>query len=318
MTSSNDASVVDEALRIASSAPGELLAIVGPTASGKTALAVSLAERLGGEIVSADSVQIYRGFDVGSGKPTAEELARARHHLVGTFDPLDPVDASVWARLADDAIADIRARGRVPIVCGGTFLWVKALLFGLAEAPAADATTRARHRAIADSDGRAALHARLRDVDAETAARLHPNDFVRVSRALEVHELTGKPMSAWQREHGFARPRHRARLVALATEPAALTERIAARARQMLAEGWADEVKSLVSAGYGEARAMASVGYAQVRATVAGELPEADLELAVVRATRVFARRQRTWLNHVDVAWLGRKAAPAGTTDRSD
>jgi tRNA dimethylallyltransferase len=304
MTSSNDASVVEEALRIASTAPDELLAIVGPTASGKTALAVAVAERLGGEVVSADSVQIYRGFDIGSGKPTAEELARARHHLIGTLDPLDPVDASVWARLADEAIADIRARGRVPIVCGGTFLWVKALLFGLAEAPAADASTRARHRAIADADGRAALHARLRDVDAEAAARLHPNDFVRVSRALEVHELTGKPMSVWQREHGFARPRHRAKLVALATKPETLAERIATRARQMLASGWADEVRSLLDGGYGNARAMASVGYAQVRASLAGELPEGDLELAIVRATRVFARRQRTWLNHVDATWL--------------
>jgi tRNA dimethylallyltransferase len=304
MTSSNDASVVEQALRIAEASAGDLLAVVGPTASGKTALAVSIAEKLGGEIVSADSVKIYRGFDVGSGKPTAGEIARAPHHLVGVLDPLDPVDAAVWGHLADAAIADVRARGRVPIVCGGTFLWVKALLFGLAQAPAASPEARARHHAIAAAQGRPELHARLREVDEETAARLHPNDFVRVSRALEVHELSGKPMSAWQREHGFAHPRHRARLVAIACDPAVLTERITARVRAWLAGGWIDEVKRLLDGGFGEARAMSSVGYAQVRASLAGAIEAGDLETAIVRATRVFARRQRTWLNHVDVTWL--------------
>jgi tRNA dimethylallyltransferase len=304
MTSSSDASVVEAALRIADASPGDLLAVVGPTASGKTALAVALAEQLGGEIVNADSVQIYREFDIGSGKPTAEEQTRARHHLVGVLDALDPMDAASWARLAENAIADVRARGRVPIVCGGTFLWVKALLFGLAEAPAASAATRERHRAIAASDGRPALHQRLRQVDAETADRLHPNDFVRVSRALEVHELSGKPMSAWQREHGFARPRYHAKLMAVACDPAVLTERITARARAWLAGGWTQEVEGLLARGFGDARAMASVGYAQVRAALAGEIAMGELETAVVRATRVFARRQRTWLNHVDVAWL--------------
>src|ERR1700677_3511514 len=136
MTSSSDASVVEQALRIAHASRGELLAVVGPTASGKTALAVALAEALGGEVISADSVQIYRGFDVGSGKPTTSELARAPHHLVGLLDPLAPIDAAAWGQLAEAAIADVRARGRVPIVCGGTFPWVKALLFGLAPAPA--------------------------------------------------------------------------------------------------------------------------------------------------------------------------------------
>jgi tRNA dimethylallyltransferase len=306
MTSSNDASVVERALRIAEAAPGDLLAVVGPTASGKTALAVALAERLGGEIVSADSVQIYRRFDIGSGKPTAEELARAPHHLVDAIDPLDPIDAAAWARMAEAAIAQVRARGRLPIVCGGTFLWIKALLYGLAEAPGANAATRERHRTIAEIEGRPALHARLREVDGETAERLHPNDFVRVSRALEVLELTGKLMSAWQREHAFAHPRHRARLLAIACEPGALTERITARARAWLAAGWREEVAALLADGLGEARAMASVGYAQVRSALEGETPDEDLETAVVRATRVFARRQRTWLNHADVVWLDR------------
>jgi tRNA dimethylallyltransferase len=311
MTSSRDVSVVDEALRVARERQGELLAVVGPTASGKTALAVQLAERLGGEVVSADSVQIYREFDVGSGKPTAEEMARAPHHLVGAIDPLEPIDAALWAARAASAVEDIRARGRMPIVCGGTFLWIKALLFGLAEAPAASAALREMHRAVAEREGRESLHARLRAVDPESAARLHPNDVVRVSRALEVMELTGKPLSTWHREHAFRRVVHKATLVAVACDTATLTERIRARVRAWLAGGWIEEVQALVARGYGDARAMGSVGYAQVRAALAGELPRGDLETAIVRATRVFARRQRTWLNHADVTWLGAGEAKA-------
>jgi tRNA dimethylallyltransferase len=304
MTSSNDASAVEQALAIARAQPGPILAIVGPTASGKTSLAVAVAERIGGEIISADSIQIYRGFDIGSGKPTAEELARAPHHLVGTIDPLEPMDAALWAERATRAVDDIRARGRTPIVCGGTFLWVKALLWGLARAPAADPALRAQHKAFAESEGRAALHARLREVDPVSAERLHPNDFVRVSRALEVRALTGRPMSAWQQEHGFAHAAYDARLVALPCAPAELTARIQARVRTWLSSGWVEEVEELLSRGMGDARAMASVGYAQVRAMTAGVLRQDALEVEIVRATRTFARRQRTWLNHADVTFL--------------
>jgi tRNA dimethylallyltransferase len=299
------AGTVQQALTLAREHPGELLVIVGSTASGKTSLAVELAERLDGEVVSADSVQIYRGFDLGSGKPTVEELRRAPHHLVSTYNPLEHVDASSWAERASRAIDDIRARGRVPIVCGGTFLWVKALLFGLAEAPSASPEMRARHRALAEAAGRPAVHDRLRAVDPESAARLHPNDLVRVSRALEVFELTGRPLSAWQREHAFASARHRAKLVAIPCDGAALTERMRMRVHGWLAAGWVEEVEGLLAGGYGEARAMGSVGYAQVRAMLEGALPRVELEATIVRATRVFARRQRTWLNHADVVWLG-------------
>jgi tRNA dimethylallyltransferase len=297
-------SAAEQALRIARGNPDELLTIVGPTASGKTALAVAVAERLGGEVVSADSVQVYRGFDVGSGKPTVDERARAPHHLVDVLDPLEHADVSSWAAAASRSIDDVRRRGRVPIVCGGTFLWIKALLYGLAEAPAASAEIRRKHRALAERDGRPALHAQLAAVDPESATRLHPNDLVRVSRALEVHELTGRPLSDWQREHGFAHARHPSRLIALAVDAATLTERIRSRVRGWLGEGWIEEVQSLVARGYGDARAMGSVGYWQIRSMLAGELPRADLETAIVRATRVFARRQRTWLSHADVTWL--------------
>jgi tRNA dimethylallyltransferase len=282
----------------------ELFAIVGPTGTGKTALAAALAAKVGGEVVGADSVQIYRAFDVGSGKPTVEEQARAPHHLVSAIEPLDSMDAATWARLASERIAEVRGRGRVPIVCGGTFLWVKALLFGLAGAPAASEQVRARHRAITDAEGRTALHARLAEVDPAAAARLHPNDIVRTSRALEVFELSGKTLSAWQDEHAFRQVLHRARLLAISVDPAVLTERIRTRCQAWLAQGWVEEVEALLACGYGDARAMGSVGYAQVRETIAGRLARADLETAIVRATRVFARRQRTWLNHAAVEWL--------------
>jgi tRNA dimethylallyltransferase len=163
---------------------------------------------------------------------------------------------------------------------------------------------RERHRAIVREEGRGALHEMLARVDPPSAARLHPNDVVRVSRALEVLELTGRPMSEWQAEHGWSHDRHRARLVAVARRPEELTARIEARVERWLSTGWIDEVRSLVERGWGDARAMSSVGYREVRAHVAGELAAADLAPAIVRATRVFARRQRTWLNHADVTWL--------------
>lgn len=282
----------------------ELLVVVGPTASGKTELAVQLAERLGGEVVSADSVQIYREFNVGSGKPTAEERARARHHLVDVLDPLDPVDAQRFASMAESAIEDVRRRGRVPVVCGGTFLWVKALVWGLAPAPAADPVLRARHQAIADAEGRAALHARLAAVDPEAAARLSPNDLVRVSRALEVHELSGRTQTAWYAEHGFREQRYAARLIGVHREREELDERIAARVAGWLASGWVEEVQDLRARGYAKARAMGSVGYRQIMDHLDGRLALEDVQEAIVRATRIFVRRQRTWLRDLAVAYV--------------
>jgi tRNA dimethylallyltransferase len=223
---------------------------------------------------------------------------------VGVRDALDALDASRFAKLADDAIDAIRARGRVPIVCGGTYLWVRALVHGLAPAPPADPALRARHAAIAHERGRAALHAELAAVDPASAARLAPNDLVRVSRALEIWELSGKPQAEWFAEHGFRSSRHRARLLGVRRERDELDRRIALRTARWLAEGWIDEVRALVAGGYGEARAMGSVGYRQVKQHVDGELGGAELEGAIVRATRVFVRRQRTWLRDEPVTWI--------------
>jgi tRNA dimethylallyltransferase len=282
-----------------------LLVVVGPTASGKSALALRAAESGGGEIVGADSVHVYRGFDIGSGKPTADERARVPHHLVDIAEPGEPIDAAEWALLADRAIAGIASRARPAIVCGGTFLWVRALLYGLASSPGADDAVRARHRELVEAQGRLALHAELARVDPRIASRLAPNDFVRVSRALEVFELTGKPMSDFQEEHGFREPRYAARLVGIRWTMEELTDRITARVDGMLKDGLVDEVRALIAAGHGDARVMGSVGYRQVKeALVRGPIDEALLRDEIVRATRIFARRQRTWLRERDVEWL--------------
>lgn len=276
-----------------------LLVVVGPTASGKTALASLLSERLSGEVVSADSVQVYRHFDIGAGKPTAEELARAPHHLIDIADPLEPIEANVWAELAARKVEEIQARGRVPIVCGGTFLWVRALLFGLADAPRGDPEIRAEHKKQADMHGRESLYERLVLVDPKSAQRLHRNDFVRVSRALEVYELTKKPLSELQEQHGFRKPRYRAQLLTVDWEREAYEARLAKRVRRMVEEGLRREVQDLLGRGYAEARAMAAVGYRQVKEALESEgtsVSDEELIERVVRVTRVFARRQRTWL----------------------
>jgi tRNA dimethylallyltransferase len=226
--------------------------------------------------------------------------------LVDVVEPTAPLDAGQWCTLADAAILDIVDRGRTPVVCGGTFLWVKALLYGLAPAPPADAALRERHRQLADAEGRAALHQRLAAVDPVAAARLNPNDFVRVSRALEVFELTGRPLSEFQAEHGFNEPRYTARLVGVARERDAMDQRILERTQAMFRAGWVDEVRELLRRGFGDTRPMLSVGYRQIAEALEAPAPLdlAELELSVYRATRVFARRQRTWLREQPVEWL--------------
>lgn len=295
---------VERGVALALEDPSRLLCVVGPTASGKTDLAMAIAERASGEIVSADSVQIYRCFDVGSGKPTALERQRVPHHLVDLHDPREAIDAASFAALAEEAIADVRGRGRLPILCGGTYFWVRALVYGLVEAPRADEGVRSRHRAIVDERGKQALHDELARVDPASAARLHPNDVVRVGRALEVFELSGRTMSELQAEHGFRERRTPAVMIAPRHDPEALTERIARRVDAWLATGWIEEVEALVARGYRDARAMHSVGYAEVLAYVEGRMPREELRDKIVQSTRIFTRRQRTWLGHADVEWL--------------
>src|SRR2546428_11941573 len=214
-----------------------VLTICGRTASGKTALAVELAEKPDGEIVSADSQQCYRGLDAGTAKPTPQERGRAPHHLLDVADPEEQLDAARFVQLADAAIADIGKRGKRAIVAGGTGLWIRALLRGLLDAPGASPEFRAAVREEFEALGVPALHARLRAVDPAAAARILPNDRVRIERALEVHALSGRPLSDLQREHRFAQARYQALIWFLDPPREVLRARIEARTRRMFADG---------------------------------------------------------------------------------
>jgi tRNA dimethylallyltransferase len=271
------------------------VAVLGPTASGKSALALELARRLGGEIVSCDSQQVYVGMDVGTAKPTLEERREIPHHLLDVVRPDEPFHAARWAALARAAVADVAARGRLPIVVGGTGLYFRALTVGFFEAPPPDAAIRARHREEATALGVEALHARLAGIDRVAAAAIGPRDLVRISRALEVWEQTGVPITALRAE--AAPPDDlRARVLVLDPPLADLRRRIEARARQMFEGGFEDEVRALRAAGYGPAlRPLQALGYQQVGALLDGACTREEALQATIAATVAYARRQRTW-----------------------
>ncbi len=270
---------------------GQLHVLCGPTASGKTALAIELARELNAEIVSADSQQVYRYFDIGTAKPSAEQLAAVRHHLVSVVDPLDEFSAARFQALADAAIRDIRARGREVVVVGGTGLYVRILLHGVIQAPAAEPALRAELEKLSDAE----LHAMLVSVDPKSAERLPVRDRVRVVRAIEIHMLTGKPASASRQAHAFAEARHPYRLWVLDPPREALYAAINARTKAMFEAGLVAETKSLVARGFREAAPMGSVGYAQALQVIDGELTEARAIELAAQATRHYAKRQQTW-----------------------
>jgi tRNA dimethylallyltransferase len=272
-----------------------LTVIAGPTASGKSALAVALALRHGGEIVGADSQQVYRHFDIGTAKPSEAECAAVPHHLLSVVEPLEPFSAAEYQRRADAAIADIHARGRRVFVVGGTGMYLRILLHGLVEAPGADPALRARLEALAVAEGREAVHRRLAEVDPESAAKLPPQDLLRVIRALEIHAQTGKPASVFRREHAFSGGRYPFRMVVLEPPREALYQAINARTETLYARGLVDEVRALLARGYGEAAPMRSVGYVQARAVVEGRLTEREAIAQTAQETRHYAKRQLTW-----------------------
>jgi tRNA dimethylallyltransferase len=270
-----------------------LLVIAGPTGVGKTAAAVALSARVPLEVVSADSRQVYRGMDVGTGKPTAAERASVHHHLVDMVDPDEPFDAARFAAAARLVIADIHKRGRLPAVVGGTGLYIRALLRGLDPAVPADAAYRAELAALAERDGRAALHTRLADVAPALARRLHPHDHVRVIRALErVRGGSAGTQTRWAN----AESEWAVVYVGLTMDRAALAERLRARAAGMVDAGLEDEVRALLGRGYDPGlRALSSIGYREFVRVVHGELERAEALRLMQRDTVRYARRQWTW-----------------------
>jgi tRNA dimethylallyltransferase len=273
-----------------------ILALVGPTGSGKTALSLHLAQRLDAEIVNCDSRQVYRFLDIGTAKPSPAERGTVPHHLFDVVDPDQPFDCARYRDLARAAIADMRARGRRTVLVGGSGLYLKVLRYGLAAGPPRDAALRARLETLEDAEP-GALHARLGAVDPAAAARLHPHDRVRLVRALEVCELTGRPLSAWHDEHAFHGPALHCRVIGLRMERGALYTRLDARCRRMVDDGLGDEVRALWQRGFGpELPPLRSIGYREIGAYLQGRC---DLETAIAdmqRATRQFAKRQLTWL----------------------
>lgn len=284
-----------------------IIAIVGPTATGKTSTAVHVARTVGGEIISADSMAVYRGMDIGTAKPTAEERAAVPFHLIDIVEPDQPFNVALFKEMAEEALAAIRARGRRPLVVGGTGLYVRVLLndFGLTET-AADPRLREALEAEAASRGAPALHARLAAVDPEAAARIHPNDRVRIVRALEVYERTGVGISVRQAEDARRRRPKSAYRFALTAGREELYRRIDARVDAMLAAGLEEEVRGLFARGFGPTLPpLRSLGYKEMGAYVRGECSLEEAVCTIKQSTRRFAKRQLTWFRaEQNLIWI--------------
>ncbi|MGC8492228.1 MAG: tRNA (adenosine(37)-N6)-dimethylallyltransferase MiaA [Syntrophobacteraceae bacterium] len=278
--------------------PAVLLA--GPTASGKTTLSLALAGALGGkvpaEIVNADSMQIYRHMDVGTAKPSAEERGLVPHHLLDVADPDEPFDAARYLTAARPVIDSLRLRGVLPLVVGGTGLYMRVLTRGICSGPPSDPAVKEELLLLEKTGGLTPLYRELLRVDPESAARIHPNDRQRILRALEVYRIGGVALSALQKPHGFSRELFPTIKIFITREREELYERIERRVEGMISAGLKSEVEGLLSMGYGpELKSMQSIGYRQMAAHIAGTLSLDEAVFAIKRETRRYAKRQITW-----------------------
>jgi len=285
--------------------------IAGPTGAGKSALAIEIAVRLGAEIVNADSRQVYRGMNLGTAKPSAPERRGVPHHLLDIRSPAEPLDVASFATLAHEAIAQIAARGRHPIVVGGSGLYLRALRGGIFRGPAASREVRDRLERIAREHGVPHLHERLRQIDPAAARRIGVNDLYRITRAIEVWELTGEPISSHQARHRFANRTYDCLTLGVSMERAELHAAINRRFDEMIGQGLVEEVRSLLAVGHRADRPpLASIGYQQIAAHLRGEMGLAEAVELAKRQSRRLAKRQLTWFrSDPEIVWLDRNGA---------
>ncbi|HKF30684.1 MAG TPA: tRNA (adenosine(37)-N6)-dimethylallyltransferase MiaA [Candidatus Binataceae bacterium] len=285
--------------------------IVGPTGAGKSALAIEVAARLGAEIVNADSRQVYRGMNLGTAKPSAPERCGVPHHIIDIRSPAEPLDVATFTTLARAAIEQIAARGRHAIVVGGSGLYLRALRGGIFRGPAASREIRDRLERTARDHGVSRLHQRLREIDPAAARRIGVNDLYRITRAIEVWELTGEPISSHQARHGFANRTYNCLTLGISVDRAELYAAIDRRFDEMIGQGLVEEVRGLLAAGYRADRPpLASIGYQQIAAHLRGEMGLAQAVEIAKRESRRFAKRQLTWFRgDPEIVWLDRNGA---------
>ncbi|MEE2787264.1 MAG: tRNA (adenosine(37)-N6)-dimethylallyltransferase MiaA [Myxococcota bacterium] len=295
----------------------KIIGVVGPTASGKTALALRLARALDGELVGVDASQIYRGMSIGTGKATPDELGDVVHHLIDIVEPDHRFDAAQYVDYADAAIQAVIRRGHQPILVGGTGLYLRTLIWGICEAPPIGDAVRDSLRQRINDGKLGALHQQLRIVDPQAAGRIHPNDAQRIERALGVYLSTGRPLTDWQTEHGFAMPRYQHILVGLDWPRATLEARIHRRIDSMLTAGWMDEVRTLLEAGYHDGLpSMKALGYAVLAEVIQGRLSLDEGRDRIFRSTRKYAKRQMTWFKSMpSIRWFSGEVDVAAVID---
>jgi len=284
----------------------QLVIVQGPTASGKSELVVRLAEHFSGEVVNADSMQVYRSMDIGTAKPSAEQLRRVPHHLLDIVAPDQPFSAADFCREAGEVIADIARRGKRVFICGGTGLYIRALTRGLMESPPGDDAFRLELKELANREGNAALHRRLVALDPVSAVRIHPNDQFRVIRALEVYRITGRPISQLRGEHRFGALRYDYCKIGLSVNREALYRNIDNRVDSMIGNGFLAEVQSLLAAGYSPGlKPLRSIGYRHMCDFLAGLVSFEEAVQLMKRDTRRYAKRQLTWFNQdFEIKWI--------------
>lgn len=292
-----------------------VVVLVGPTAVGKSALAVALAQQLQTEVLAADSRQVYRGMDIATDKPTREEQAGVPHRLIDLAEPDEAFNAGRYRQAAEQEIARLHAEGKLPLVVGGTGLWVRALLGGLCEGPQSDPALRDKLAAEAERVGAEEMHRRLAAVDSLSAARIHPNDRVKVLRALEVHAQTGQTQSTLHEQHAFAARPYTALLIGLRRERDDLYARIEQRIDRMMARGLVEETRGLLARGLSrQLGSMKGLGYKQIAGYLAGDYDEAEAVRLLKRDTRHFAKRQFTWFRkEPGILWLSLDASTDAT-----